>query len=124
MRSAGAREGWQVAVDTKVKVRDEEVRRVFDASEILARYGINAKWSPAALCVAVVARLPKSADRKLFNSLAEGCGTRAELIELAATTLEAFKKRQTPLRPPPLGENGSHFASETSDEAETPYLVK
>jgi hypothetical protein len=77
----------------------------------LAKHGINASWSPSAICVAVVARLPKSSDRKLFNSRVEGCGTHAELVEIAATTLEAFEQRRTPLRPPPVGE-GKNLASE------------
>lgn len=94
------------------RVKDEDVQRIVDAVEILATYGINAKWSPEALRVAVVARLPKSDDRKRFESSADGCATRTELIQLAASTLEAFKKRQTSLRPPPLGEERNQPVSE------------
>jgi hypothetical protein len=104
---------------------DEEAQRVFDASVTLAKYGISDRWSPGELRVAVIARLPRSADRKLFNLMADACKTSAELIELAATTLEAFKKRQTPLRPPPFREDSrKDFTSESSGEPATPYSVK
>jgi hypothetical protein len=59
-----------------------------------------------AVRVAVIARLPKSEDRKLFDHFADKCTTQVELIELATTTLKAFEKRGTPLRPPPLQEGG------------------
>jgi hypothetical protein len=99
---------------------------LFYARGVLARHGINAAWSPNAICVAVIARLPRSSDRKLFNSRSAGCGTHAELIELAAATLKAFEKRQTPLRPPPPGEsrNNESEEEELAGPPRTPYLVK
>jgi hypothetical protein len=78
---------------------------VISAPEILAKYGVNAAWSATAIRVAVIARLPRSEDRKLFDAFAERCMTHAELLDLAATTLGAFERRQTPLRPPPSGED-------------------
>lgn len=107
-----------------MQMKGEEVRRALNATETLATYGIHARWSPSALRVAVVARLPKSDDRKRFNALADGCTTRTELIELAARTLEAFKRRQTSLRPPPPEEDRNEFESEPPGSRGAPYLVK
>jgi hypothetical protein len=107
-----------------VRLTDEDVRRALDATETLAKYGIHARWSPSALRVAVVARLPKSDDRKRFNALADGCTTRSELVELAAATLEAFQRRQTSLRPPPPGEDLNALESEPPRSHRAPYLVK
>jgi hypothetical protein len=98
---------------------------LFDARVTLAKYSIRADWSSSELRVAVVALLPRSADRRLFNVLADGCKTHGDLVELAATTLEAFKRRQTPLRPPPFREPGpSDATSEPPGEPRSPYSVK
>jgi hypothetical protein len=96
------------------------------ARVILAKHGIHTSWSPNAICAAVVARLPKASDRRLFNSRVEACGTHAELVELAATTLSAFEHRLTPLRPPPVNE-GRDLTSEDDEALEglqTPYSVR
>jgi hypothetical protein len=106
------------------------VSLLFWARTVLGKHGIDATWSPNAIRVAVVACLPRSDDRKLFNGRADGCGTLEELIELAARTLDSFKHRQTPLRPPPMppptGEDGStgERTDETSEEPRSPYVVK
>ncbi len=113
---------------TALHTPDSAVNPPFLARDILATFGINAAWSPDALRVSVVARLPKSDDRKLFNMAADNCGTHAELVELAARTLKAFEKRRTPLRPPPpLGEDGSNDRvrdEETSSDSQSPYTVR
>ena len=99
---------------------------LLQARLILGKNGIDTSWSPNAICAAVVARLPKAIDRRLFNSRVEGCGTHAELVELAATTLSAFEHRLTPLRPPPPNE-GRDLASEDDETLEglqTPYSVR
>jgi hypothetical protein len=93
---------------------------LFYARGILAKHGIDAGWSPNAICVAVVSRLPRSSDRKLFNSRVGGCGTHAELIELAATTLNAFEHRRTPLRPPPIGERNNLASERDETPGQTP----
>jgi hypothetical protein len=82
----------------------KDLTRMIPSAEILSKYGVNATWPATAIRVAVIARLPRSEDRKLFDALAEKCMTHVELIDLAATTLGAFERRQTPLRPPPSGE--------------------
>ncbi len=80
------------------------------AAEILAKYGVSAAWSPTAIRVAVMARLPRSDDRRRFSSSADGCETHAEFVELAARTLNAFEERRTPLRPPsPSVEDGAYL---------------
>jgi hypothetical protein len=89
------------------------------AIETLTKYGLNPAWTDESLRVATLARLPKSEDRKLFNRYAGGCNTRAELIELIAQTLQAFDKRKTPLRPPPLVQDETPI-----EELQTPYSVK
>lgn len=96
---------------------------LFWARTVLGTYGIDAASSPNAIRVAVVARLPKSDDRRLFNGRADGCGTREELVELAAKTLESFKQRQTPLWPGPMGEDGS-TAPDTAQGSGAPYRGK
>jgi hypothetical protein len=100
---------------------------LFHAREILAEYGISAAGlSSEALRVAVVARLPRSEDRKQFNALADKCGTRDDLTNLAARTLRAFEKRGTPLRPPPSAEDGVDLGDKDNDtpESQGPYTIK
>jgi hypothetical protein len=103
---------------------------LFLARTLLAKYGISSVWSTESLRVAVVARLPKAQDRKQFNLLADKCATHEELIELAAKTLEAFKKRQTSLLPPPSGEMVRVQAQEEPAQEETeeglqaPYTIR
>jgi hypothetical protein len=100
---------------------------LFHAREILAEFGISAAGlSSEALRVAVVARLPRSEDRKQFNALADKCGTRDDLTNLAAKTLKAFEKRGTPLRPPPSEEENVDVGGKEDDTAESkaPYTVK
>jgi hypothetical protein len=107
------------------------------ARMILAKHGIDAAWSSYAISVAVVARLPRADDRRLFNDRIGGCGTHADLVQLAAATLKAFEKRQTPLRPPPIDEGagsqlaGPQLPDEEEDapddapgELETPYAIR
>jgi len=102
------------------------VSPLFYARGILATFGIDAAWSTEALRVAVVARLPKSDDRKVFNGLADKCGTHEAVVELAARTLKAFEKRRTPLRPPPLMEDRNERVSdeETAADSQSPYTVR
>jgi hypothetical protein len=100
---------------------------LFHAREILAEYGISAAGlSSEALRVAVVARLPRSEDRKQFNALADKCGTRDDLTNLAARTLKAFDKRGTPLRPPPSTEDDVGLGDKDNDtpESQGPYTIK
>jgi hypothetical protein len=100
---------------------------LFQAREILAEYGISAAGlSSEALRAAVVARLPRSEDRKQFNALADKCGTRDDLTNLAARTLKAFEKRGTPLRPPPSRDDDVDLGSKDGDipESEVPYTIK
>jgi hypothetical protein len=100
---------------------------LFYAREILTKYGISAAGlSSEALRVAVVARLPRSDDRKQFNAMADKCLTRDDLTNLAARTLKAFEKRRTPLRPPPLGEDDSDLGGKDDDttESQAPYTVR
>jgi hypothetical protein len=100
---------------------------LFHSREILAEYGISAAGlSSEALRVAVVARLPRSADREQFNALADKCGTRDDLTNLAARTLRAFEKRGTPLRPPPSEEDDVELGGKGEDttESQAPYTVK
>jgi hypothetical protein len=99
---------------------------LLQARMILAKHGIDTSWSPNAICAAVVARLPKASDRRLFNTRVEGCGTHAELVELAATTLSAFEHRLTPLRPPPVNEARDRVSDddETLEGLRTPYSVR
>jgi hypothetical protein len=93
----------------------------------LAEYGISAAGlSSEALRVAVVARLPRSEDRKQFNALADKCGTRDDLTNLAARTLRAFEGRRTPLHPPPLGEDDLYLGSkdDNTPESQAPYTIR
>jgi hypothetical protein len=108
-----------------VKLKDKDVLGLFDATETLATYGIRGKWSVDALRVAVMARLPRSADRKRLESLADRCTTHSELVKLAAATLEAFKTRRTSLLPPPPGEEDCNDReSDLEDGLRTPYVIK
>jgi hypothetical protein len=108
----GLRTGYDAAVSDALDAPGTVIASLFYAREILTKYGIDATWSATALRVAVIARLPKSEDRKLFDSFADHCETKGELIELAATVLNAFEKRRTPLRPPPLWEGDKDDVAE------------
>jgi hypothetical protein len=101
---------------------------LFCAREVLTKYGISAAGlSSEALRAAVVSRLPRSDDRKQFNVMADRCRTRDDLTSMAAKTLRAFEGRQTPLRPPALGQDDVDLGGKDDDdtpESQSPYTIK
>lgn len=86
-----------------------------DLIEIMKSYNIDSTLPLDIIRVNVMARLPRSEDRKLFNRLAGSCNSRIELMELSIQTLQAFEKRKTPLLPPPL---------ESKNSLKSPYIIK
>ena len=75
--------------------QDERLKDLQVATQrrLLAKHGISLDWDAATIRVHVHAKLPKPADRRLFEAMAQDAKDKAEFVHGTIQILEALAKR-------------------------------